>query len=53
MHFRVEIRNAYFEWVPAKWIDAYISEERVLGISDVGRLAKQSKELEDNILNDL
>jgi translation initiation factor 2B subunit (eIF-2B alpha/beta/delta family) len=24
------VRNAYFEWVPAKWIDGYISESGIL-----------------------
>ncbi len=30
----IMVRNAYFEWVPAKWIDEYISE--------IGILDKQS-----------
>ena len=51
--FMVEVKNAYFEWVEAKWIDTYISEEGVLGISDIERLGKLSKEIEDGVFSDL
>lgn len=49
----IEVHNAYFEWVAAKWIDAYVSEEGVLDVSDIERLGKQSKELEDSLFSDL
>lgn len=53
LNFKVEIKNAYFEWVSPKWIDTYISEEGVLGVQDIERIGKQSKELEDKLFDDL
>lgn len=53
LNFRVEVKNAYFEWVPAKWINTYISEEGVLSVADIEMIGKQSKELEDNVYSDL
>ena len=52
-NFKVDVKNAYFEWVTAKWIDTYISEQGVLSISDIERLGKLSKELEDSVFSDL
>ena len=52
LNFKVEVKNAYFEWVTARWIDTYISEEGVLSVQDIDRLGKQSKELEDTLFSD-
>ena len=52
LNFKVRVKNAYFEWVTARWIDTYISEEGVLSIQDIDRLGKQSKELEDTVFSD-
>jgi translation initiation factor 2B subunit (eIF-2B alpha/beta/delta family) len=52
LNFKVEVKNAYFEWVTAGWIDTYISEEGVLSVQDIDRLGKQSKELEDTVFSD-
>jgi translation initiation factor 2B subunit (eIF-2B alpha/beta/delta family) len=51
--FKIEVQNAYFEWVAAKWIDTYISEEGVLKVSDIEKLGRQTRELEDDIFRDL
>jgi len=51
--YQVEVRNAYFEWVEAKWIDCYISEEGLLTRDDIGRLGRETEELEKRIFGDL
>ncbi|KAJ5773787.1 hypothetical protein N7457_008683 [Penicillium paradoxum] len=43
-NYTVEVRNIYFEWVPAKLIDAYICEEGTLGANDIQEKAQQVKQ---------
>lgn len=52
LYFKVEVKNSYFEWVTAQWIDTYISEEGVLSVEDIERLGKQARELEDTVFSD-
>lgn len=40
----VEVKNVYFEWVPADLIDAYISEEGTLDVAAIKKKAQQVKE---------
>ncbi len=51
--FLVEVKNTYFEWVSARYIDAYISEEGVLDLAHIARLSAQSVELEKTLFEDL
>jgi translation initiation factor 2B subunit (eIF-2B alpha/beta/delta family) len=51
--YQVEVKNAYFEWVPAKYIDQYISEVGLLGKDDIVKLGSESEELEERIFGDL
>ena len=47
--FSVEVKNAYFEWVPARYIDQYISEEGSLAAKDIARLSTESDKLEQRL----
>lgn len=49
----VEIKNAYFEWVPEKLIDAHISEQGPLSKEDILHLGAQPGELEQRLFGDL
>lgn len=40
----VEVKNIYFEWVPADLIDAYLSEEGTLDVKAIQQKAQQVKE---------
>ena len=51
--YQVGVKNAYFEWVPAAYIDMYISEEGLLTAQDITRWSKEQAELEDKIFRDL
>jgi translation initiation factor 2B subunit (eIF-2B alpha/beta/delta family) len=51
--FQVQVKNAYFEWVPADYIDLYITEEGVMERSSIEKLAEDSKELEERVFGDL
>lgn len=51
--YQVEVKNAYFEWVPAKYIDKYISEVGPLSREDIVRLGNESEELEKRLFGDL
>lgn len=49
----VEVKNRYFEWVPAEYIDQYISEEGPLNKEDIARLSGESEELEKRLFGTL
>ena len=51
--YNVEVKNAYFEWVPAKFINTYISDVGELKLKDIERLGKESEELEKRIFGGL
>lgn len=51
--FCVEVKNAYFEWVPAAYVDQYISEEGPLRAQDITRLSQEKAELEERLFSDL
>ncbi|KAJ5513725.1 hypothetical protein N7463_003277 [Penicillium fimorum] len=44
MNYAVEVKNIYFEWVPADLIDAYISEEGTLDATAIQDEAQRVKE---------
>jgi translation initiation factor 2B subunit (eIF-2B alpha/beta/delta family) len=45
----VEVFGEWFEWVPAKFVDSYITELGILEINDVERVAKEIQELDEYI----
>ncbi|TVY45297.1 Ribose 1,5-bisphosphate isomerase [Lachnellula occidentalis] len=51
--YKVKVKNAYFEWVPAKYIDYYISEQGLLSRQDIEQLGTESEELEKRVFEDL
>jgi translation initiation factor 2B subunit (eIF-2B alpha/beta/delta family) len=51
--YQVSVKNVYFEWVPAAYIDRYISDEGSLTAQDITRLSKEQAELEDKLFRDL
>jgi translation initiation factor 2B subunit (eIF-2B alpha/beta/delta family) len=51
--FQVEVKNAYFEWVPAGFIYRYISEQGILTKEDIEKLGAESEELEKRLFGDL
>lgn len=51
--YQIEVKNAYFEWVPARYINQYISEVGRLEGEDIERLGRDSDELEERIFGDL
>lgn len=51
--YRVDVKNAYFEWVPATYIDQYVTEEGALTAQDITRISRKKAELEERIFSDL
>jgi translation initiation factor 2B subunit (eIF-2B alpha/beta/delta family) len=51
--YQIEVKNAYFEWVPARYIDQHITEVGPLEREDIERLGGESEELEERIFGDL
>ena len=49
----VEVKNVYFEWVPAELIDAYICDEGTLDRNAIKKKADQVKEKSDKYLGSL
>jgi translation initiation factor 2B subunit (eIF-2B alpha/beta/delta family) len=45
----VDVFGEWFEWVPPKFIDAYVTELGVLGLDDVERAAREIKDLDEYI----
>jgi translation initiation factor 2B subunit (eIF-2B alpha/beta/delta family) len=51
--FNIQVKNAYFEWVPHGYIDQYITERGPLDENGIGELAVESEALEKRIFSDL
>lgn len=49
----IKVKNEYFEWVSAKYIDVHISEKGVLSVEDIERLGLKTVELEQRLFSDL
>jgi translation initiation factor 2B subunit (eIF-2B alpha/beta/delta family) len=45
----VEVFGEWFEWVPAKFVDSYITELGILELHDVERVAREIHELDEYI----
>ena len=46
----VKVFGEWFEWVPAEYIDAYVTEQGVLGTGDVEEFSRKIEKLGRNIL---
>ncbi len=49
----VDVQNVYFEWVPAKYIDVYVSEDGVLEREQIRAKSVKKAELEEKLFGDL
>jgi translation initiation factor 2B subunit (eIF-2B alpha/beta/delta family) len=49
-HLAVE--NIYFEWVPASYVDTYITEQGVLDVSQIQDISAQKERLERELFDD-
>jgi len=49
----VKVRNVYFEWVPARHIDAYVSESGDLNLEDIKHWSRHVGQLEEEMFGDL
>lgn len=50
---QVEVRNAYFEWVPAEYVDVYVTDEGEVDKKGVKGLAAGKGEVESKLFADL
>ncbi|KAL9617275.1 MAG: hypothetical protein Q9160_007902, partial [Pyrenula sp. 1 TL-2023] len=50
---KIKVKNVYFEWVPAKYIDAYVTEKGIMGTDDIRETAIKMGELEKEMFADL
>lgn len=48
-----KILNGYFEWVPSKWIDAYICEIGTLSKQDIMTISRRTEEMEKEVFGSL
>jgi len=51
--FNVQVKNAYFEWVPHGFIQRYVTERGPLDENGIGDLAVESEALEKRLFSDL
>ncbi|KAE8445917.1 hypothetical protein EG329_012696 [Mollisiaceae sp. DMI_Dod_QoI] len=49
----VKVKNEYFEWVPAKFIDQHITEKGVWSVDDIAKFAAEIEEREKRLFGDL
>ena len=50
---KLKVENVYFEWVPAKYIDVYVSEEGILHRDRIKEKSVETKKLEEQIFGGL
>ncbi|KKY15872.1 putative translation initiation factor eif-2b subunit family protein [Phaeomoniella chlamydospora] len=50
---QVKVENIYFEWVPAKYIDAYVSDEGVIGRQEIWDKSLEIGRLEEEVFGQL
>jgi len=51
--FDIEVKNGYFDWIPAKYIDLYVSEKGVEGKEGIAELSRGFGEVERRLFDDL
>jgi translation initiation factor 2B subunit (eIF-2B alpha/beta/delta family) len=48
---KISTRNIYFEWVPAKYIDTYITEDGILNANKIRAVSEMKAKLEDELFD--
>jgi hypothetical protein len=48
----VSVKNVYFEWVPAKYIDGYLCEHGLLSVESIQQYCNRSQEAEKRMFSD-
>jgi len=49
----VTVRNVYFEWVPAKYIDSYVCEDGILSRDEIRKKSQLISDLTAEVFSDL
>ncbi|KAJ5771787.1 hypothetical protein N7520_002316 [Penicillium odoratum] len=52
-HYMFEVKNIYFEWVPAEAVDAYVCEEGTLNLAGIKEKAKEVNNKIERFFGDL
>ncbi|KFY21517.1 hypothetical protein V491_02973, partial [Pseudogymnoascus sp. VKM F-3775] len=47
----VTVRNPYFEWVPSRLVDVYVTEAGEVGVEGLKRVAREREELEERLFD--
>lgn len=50
---KVQVKNPYFEWVPAKWVDVYVTEEGQMNRGKLKGYAQEKLALEERLFADV
>ncbi|KAH6980589.1 hypothetical protein BKA56DRAFT_485973 [Ilyonectria sp. MPI-CAGE-AT-0026] len=50
---RVDVKNVYFEWVPAELIDLYVTEEGVIMVEGIAEWVEEERERADGFFTNL
>ncbi len=50
---RIEVKNVYFEWVPAKYVDGYITDGGAISRDEIQRRCEYIQDLEVKYFSDL
>ncbi|OBT81997.1 hypothetical protein VE02_09614 [Pseudogymnoascus sp. 03VT05] len=48
-----KVRNPYFEWVPSRFVDVYVTEAGEVGVEGLKKVAQERGELEEQLFNNL
>lgn len=49
----VKVRNPYFEWVPSRFVDVYVTEAGEVGVDGLEKVARERGELEERLFEDI
>lgn len=49
----VRVRNLYFEWVPSRFVDVYVTEAGEVGVDGLEKVARERGELEERLFEDI
>ncbi|KUJ11386.1 nagb/rpia/CoA transferase-like protein [Mollisia scopiformis] len=50
---QVKVKNEYFEWVPARFVDHYITEKGLWGVEEIAKAAAELEEREKRLFGEL
>ncbi|KFX93396.1 hypothetical protein O988_06846 [Pseudogymnoascus sp. VKM F-3808] len=49
----VKVRNPYFEWVPRRFVDVYVTEKGEVGVDGLEKVAWERAKLEERLFEDI